>query len=172
MRSYRASRHEALRRSPIKNVGDKPRLKTSKASIPDNPLSFPPPLVIPDNPLSFPTLPYHSRHPPIIPDTPLVIPDVCNRESSNRVPVTDVPHEGPVHPLYSGHKILRLREGVGHTGRLRPETTSRVIETKADRVGTPGLEAGREEVIAAGTLILRCTMEELKAQRCLISEYG
>ena len=115
-------------------------------------MSFPPPLVIPD--------------------TPLVIPDVFNRESSNRVLVAEVPPEGPVHPLPSGRKILRLGEGVGHTGRLRPETTSRVIETKADRVGIPGLEAGREEVIAAGTLILRCTMEELKAQRCLISEYG
>ena len=43
---------------------------------------------------------------------------------------------------------------------------------KADRVGLPGLETGREEVIAAGTLILRCVMEELKAQRCLTSEYG
>ena len=128
-----------MSRPPIKNVGDKPRLKTSRASIPD---------------------------------TPLVIPDVFNRESSNRVLVAEVPPEGPVHPLPSGRKIPRLGEGVGHTGRLRPETTSRVIETKADRVGTPGLEAGREEVIAAGTLILRCTMEELKAQRCLVSEYG
>ena len=45
-------------------------------------------------------------------------------------------------------------------------------KTKADRVGIPGLEAAREEVIAAGTLILRWIMEELKAQRCLVSEYG
>lgn len=43
---------------------------------------------------------------------------------------------------------------------------------KADRVGLQGLEAGREEVIAAGALILRCVMEELKVQRCLASEYG
>lgn len=45
-------------------------------------------------------------------------------------------------------------------------------KTKADRVGMPGLETGREEVIAAGTLMLRCVMEELKARRCLVSEYG
>lgn len=45
-------------------------------------------------------------------------------------------------------------------------------KTKADRVGMPGLETGREEVIAAGTLMLRCIMEELKARRCLVSEYG
>ena len=57
-----------------------------------------------------------------------------------------VPPEGPVHPLYSDRKILRLGEGVGHAGRLRPEATSHVIETKADRVGIPGLEAGRESL--------------------------
>ena len=45
-------------------------------------------------------------------------------------------------------------------------------KTKADWVGMPGLEAGREEVIAAGILMLRCVMEELKARRCLVSEYG
>ena len=60
---------------------------------------------------------------------------------------------------------------------LNPSAIQRVerdvfSKTKADRVGIPGLEAGREEVIAAGTLILRCIMEELKAQRCLVSEYG
>ncbi|MCY4613547.1 MAG: Ppx/GppA phosphatase family protein [Nitrospira sp.] len=32
------------------------------------------------------------------------------------------------------------------------------------RVGMPGLEAGREGVIAAGVLILRCAMEELNAR--------
>ena len=36
----------------------------------------------------------------------------------------------------------------------------------------PGLEAGREGVIAAGVLILRCVMEELNAVRCVVSEYG
>ena len=36
----------------------------------------------------------------------------------------------------------------------------------------PGLETGREEVIAVGILMLRCVMEELKARRCLVSEYG
>ena len=34
------------------------------------------------------------------------------------------------------------------------------------------LELGREEVIAAGTLILRCIMEKLKQNQCLVSEYG
>ena len=45
-------------------------------------------------------------------------------------------------------------------------------KTRSDRVGIPGLEAGREGVIAAGVLILRCVMEELHAARCVVSEYG
>lgn len=43
---------------------------------------------------------------------------------------------------------------------------------KSDRTGIPGLEPGREEVIAAGTLIIRCIMEELGQDQCLVSEYG
>lgn len=45
-------------------------------------------------------------------------------------------------------------------------------KTQAQRVGMPGLETGREGVIAAGVLILRCVMEELNAVRCVVSEYG
>ena len=43
---------------------------------------------------------------------------------------------------------------------------------KTERTGIPGLEPGREEVIAAGTLIIRCIMEELRQDQCLVSEYG
>lgn len=43
---------------------------------------------------------------------------------------------------------------------------------KDERIGIPGLEPGRAEVIAAGTLILRCIMEELGQDQCLVSEYG
>ena len=45
-------------------------------------------------------------------------------------------------------------------------------KTQSDRVGMPGLEPGREGVIAAGVFILRCVMEELNAARCVVSEYG
>ena len=45
-------------------------------------------------------------------------------------------------------------------------------KTQSQLVGMPGLEAGREGVIAAGVLILRCIMEELNAARCVVSEYG
>ncbi len=45
-------------------------------------------------------------------------------------------------------------------------------KTQSERLGIPGLEAGREGVMAAGVLILRCVMEELEVERCLVSEYG
>ena len=45
-------------------------------------------------------------------------------------------------------------------------------KTQSQRVGMPGLETGREGVIAAGVLILRCIMEELNAAQCVVSEYG
>ena len=41
---------------------------------------------------------------------------------------------------------------------------------KADRAGLPGLEKGREEVIAAGTIIIRTIMEALAQQACLVSD--
>ena len=44
--------------------------------------------------------------------------------------------------------------------------------TRADRAGMPGLESGREVVIAAGALMLRSIMEELNMERCVVSEYG
>ena len=43
---------------------------------------------------------------------------------------------------------------------------------KADRVGLPGLEKGREEVIAAGAIIIRTVMETLGLKDCLVSDLG
>ncbi len=64
-----------------------------------------------------------------------------------------------------------------HNYILTLETVKRIEQTivprkKSERTGIPGLEPGREEVIAAGTLILRCIMEELRQGQCLVSEYG
>ncbi|RMH06024.1 MAG: Ppx/GppA family phosphatase [Nitrospirae bacterium] len=47
-----------------------------------------------------------------------------------------------------------------------------VSRTRTQRVGLPGLEPGREDVIVAGTLILRCVMETLGVEGCVVSEYG
>lgn len=44
--------------------------------------------------------------------------------------------------------------------------------TKAERVGLPGLEKGREEVIAAGAIIIRKIMETLCEKECLVSDLG
>jgi exopolyphosphatase/guanosine-5'-triphosphate,3'-diphosphate pyrophosphatase len=44
--------------------------------------------------------------------------------------------------------------------------------TKAERVGLPGLEKHREEVIAAGAIIIRTIMETLGHQTVLVSDLG
>ncbi|MDT7042632.1 Ppx/GppA phosphatase family protein [Candidatus Nitronereus thalassa] len=64
-----------------------------------------------------------------------------------------------------------------HNYSLKLETIKNLERTilprkQSERTGIPGLEKGREEVIAAGTLILRCVMEELDQDQCLVSEYG
>lgn len=43
---------------------------------------------------------------------------------------------------------------------------------KADRAGLPGLEKGREEVIASGAIIIRTIMETLGEEACLVSDLG
>jgi len=44
--------------------------------------------------------------------------------------------------------------------------------TKTERVGLPGLEKNREEVIAAGAIIIRTIMETLGQQSVLVSDLG
>jgi exopolyphosphatase/guanosine-5'-triphosphate,3'-diphosphate pyrophosphatase len=44
--------------------------------------------------------------------------------------------------------------------------------TKAERVGLPGLEKNREEVIAAGAIIIRTIMETIGVEVCLVSDLG
>jgi len=44
--------------------------------------------------------------------------------------------------------------------------------TKAERVGLSGLEKNREEVIAAGAIIIRTIMETLGQHECLVSDLG
>lgn len=43
---------------------------------------------------------------------------------------------------------------------------------KADRTGLPGLEKGREEVIAAGAIIIRTIMETVQLSTVLVSDVG
>jgi exopolyphosphatase / guanosine-5'-triphosphate,3'-diphosphate pyrophosphatase len=43
---------------------------------------------------------------------------------------------------------------------------------KSERIGLPGLERGREEVIASGAIIIRTVMETLGVCECLVSDLG
>jgi exopolyphosphatase/guanosine-5'-triphosphate,3'-diphosphate pyrophosphatase len=64
-----------------------------------------------------------------------------------------------------------------HNYQLQLSTIQELEQTllsrkKADRVGLPGLEKGREEVIAAGAIIIRTVMETLNMPSVLVSDLG
>ncbi|MBH0202792.1 MAG: Ppx/GppA family phosphatase [Nitrospira sp.] len=64
-----------------------------------------------------------------------------------------------------------------HNYRLKLETIRELEQTllsrtKAERVSLPGLEKNREEVIAAGAIIIRTIMETLGHQSVLVSDLG
>jgi exopolyphosphatase/guanosine-5'-triphosphate,3'-diphosphate pyrophosphatase len=64
-----------------------------------------------------------------------------------------------------------------HNYRLKLDTIQDLEQTllsrkKSDRVGLPGLEKGREEVIAAGAIIIRTIMETLGMSSVLVSDLG
>jgi exopolyphosphatase/guanosine-5'-triphosphate,3'-diphosphate pyrophosphatase len=64
-----------------------------------------------------------------------------------------------------------------HNYQLQLSTIQEIEQTllsrkKTDRVGLPGLEKGREEVIAAGAIIIRTIMETLAMTSVLVSDLG
>lgn len=64
-----------------------------------------------------------------------------------------------------------------HNYQLQLSTIQEIEQTllsckKADRAGLPGLEKGREEVIAAGAIIIRTIMETLGVSEVLVSDLG
>jgi exopolyphosphatase/guanosine-5'-triphosphate,3'-diphosphate pyrophosphatase len=64
-----------------------------------------------------------------------------------------------------------------HNYRLQLTTIQELEQTflsrkKTDRAGLPGLEKGREEVIAAGAIIIRSIMETLERSTLLVSDLG
>ncbi|MEK7762317.1 MAG: Ppx/GppA phosphatase family protein [Nitrospirota bacterium] len=64
-----------------------------------------------------------------------------------------------------------------HNYRLTLATVQELEQTlltrkKADRIGLPGLEKNREEVIAAGAIIIRTVMETLGMASVLVSDLG
>jgi exopolyphosphatase/guanosine-5'-triphosphate,3'-diphosphate pyrophosphatase len=64
-----------------------------------------------------------------------------------------------------------------HNYRLQLDTIQELEQTllsrrRADRIGLPGLEQGREEVIAAGAIMIRTIMETLGTSSVLVSDMG
>ena len=74
-------------------------------------------------------------------------------------------------------KLLSYEPARIHNYRLRLDVIQELEHTllsrkKTDRVGLPGLEKGREEVIAAGAIIIRTVMETLGMSSVLVSDLG
>jgi exopolyphosphatase/guanosine-5'-triphosphate,3'-diphosphate pyrophosphatase len=72
-------------------------------------------------------------------------------------------------PTYEPAKIHNYMLNLETVKGLEAQLLSR---SKAQREGMPGLERGREEVIAAGAIILRIVMETLRMSECLVSDLG
>ena len=70
---------------------------------------------------------------------------------------------------YDSARIHNYRLPLEKIQDLERELRSR---TREERRGIPGLEPGREDVIVAGTVILRVVMQTLGFQECLVSDYG
>ena len=72
-------------------------------------------------------------------------------------------------PTYEPARIHNYRLTLETVKGLEAQLLSK---SKAQREGLPGLERGREEVIAAGAVILRTVMETLEKRECLVSDLG
>ena len=72
-------------------------------------------------------------------------------------------------PTYEPARIHNYRLNLETIRELEQTLLSR---TKAERVGLPGLEKNREEVIAAGAIIIRTIMETLSVEACLSVIWG
>ncbi|BFU96186.1 MAG: Exopolyphosphatase [Nitrospira sp.] len=72
-------------------------------------------------------------------------------------------------PAYEPARIHNYRLTLEIIRDLERQLLSR---TKAERIGMPGLEKNREDVIAAGAIIIRTIMETLGENECLVSDLG
>ena len=72
-------------------------------------------------------------------------------------------------PAYEPARIHNYRLTLATVQELEQTLLSR---KKADRIGLPGLEKNREEVIAAGAIIIRTVMETLGMGSVLVSDLG
>lgn len=72
-------------------------------------------------------------------------------------------------PVYDAARIHNYRLALNTITDLEKDLLSR---SKAARIGMPGLERNREDVIAAGAIILRTVMDMLGERECLVSDRG
>ena len=72
-------------------------------------------------------------------------------------------------PAYEPARIHHYRLELNTIADLEQQLLSR---SKAARVGMPGLEKNREDVIASGAIILRTVMDTLGERECLVSDLG
>jgi exopolyphosphatase/guanosine-5'-triphosphate,3'-diphosphate pyrophosphatase len=70
------------------------------------------------------------------------------------------------------YEPARIHNYVLRLETIRELERALLTRTKAERVGLLGLEKNREEVIAAGTIIIRTIMETLGQSACLVSDLG
>jgi exopolyphosphatase/guanosine-5'-triphosphate,3'-diphosphate pyrophosphatase len=72
-------------------------------------------------------------------------------------------------PIYEAARIHNYRLQLST---IRDFEQTLLGRTKAGRIGLPGLEKGREEVIASGAIIIRTVMETLGMPNVLVSDLG
>mgnify|MGYP001791952008 CR=1 FL=1 len=70
------------------------------------------------------------------------------------------------------YEPVRIHDYVLHLDTFQDLEQTLLSHKKTDRVGLPGLENGREEVIAAGAIIIRTIMETLGMSTVLVSDLG
>jgi len=70
------------------------------------------------------------------------------------------------------YEPARIHNYVLTLDKIRELEQTLLSRSKAERVGLPGLEENREEVIAAGAITIRTIMETLGCQSVLVSDLG
>ncbi|MBS0149735.1 MAG: Ppx/GppA family phosphatase [Nitrospira sp.] len=70
------------------------------------------------------------------------------------------------------YEPARIHNYVLKLDRIQELEQTLLSRAKTDRIGLPGLEKNREEVIAAGAIIIRTIMETLGQKECLVSDLG
>ncbi|MEI8015355.1 MAG: Ppx/GppA phosphatase family protein [Nitrospira sp.] len=72
----------------------------------------------------------------------------------------------------SAYEPARIHNHILQLGTIQELEQTLLSRKKTDRSGLPGLEKGREEVIAAGAIIIRTVMEALGMPSVLVSDLG